>query len=93
MYRYFEVIAGRQSVARSKPYPDIFLYVAEMLGVQPWNCLVIEDAEKGILAADSAGMKSVAVPNAQTKHHDFSKAALVTPSLENLNLSILQSLA
>jgi HAD superfamily hydrolase (TIGR01509 family) len=93
MHSYFEVIAGRQSVARSKPYPDIFLYVAEMLGVQPWNCLVIEDAEKGVIAANKAGMKSIAVPNAHTQHHNFSKAAMVVNSLDHLNLSIIQSLA
>jgi len=43
-------------VARGKPHPDIFLYAASKLGVNPNECLVIEDSAGGIRAAVAAGM-------------------------------------
>ncbi len=43
-------------VLRGKPSPDIFLKAAELLGVEPQRCLVIEDSENGIKAALAAGM-------------------------------------
>jgi HAD superfamily hydrolase (TIGR01509 family) len=46
-------------VARGKPHPDIFLYAAGKLGVNPNECLVIEDSAGGIRAAVAAGMTAV----------------------------------
>ena len=42
-----------------KPKPDLFLYAAKMMGIQPKNCIVIEDSTLGIQAAEAAGMKSL----------------------------------
>ncbi|MDZ7604890.1 MAG: HAD family phosphatase [Cyclobacteriaceae bacterium] len=46
---------------KSKPAPDVFLLAAERLGVDPENCLVIEDAPHGIEAASRAGMLSAGI--------------------------------
>ena len=46
-------------VARGKPHPDIFLYAANKLGVEPSECLVIEDSAGGIRGAVAAGMTAV----------------------------------
>ena len=46
-------------VKRGKPHPDIFLFAAEKLGVDPASCLVIEDSAGGIKAAVAAGMTAV----------------------------------
>jgi len=89
---YFEVIATEGSVERLKPHPDIFLYAAERLGVSPAQCVVLEDAEKGILAAHAAGMKSIAVPTEYTKNNDFSKATMVLKSLNDVTLERLRGL-
>ena len=43
---------------RGKPDPEIFLLGAEKLGVDPENCLVLEDSKQGIIAARRAGMHS-----------------------------------
>jgi HAD superfamily hydrolase (TIGR01509 family) len=89
---YFEVIVSGLDVAQVKPAPDIFLKAAHDLGVDPDQCLVLEDAEKGILAADLAGMLSIAVPNDYTRHHDFSKATKICASLKEITPELLQAL-
>jgi len=89
---YFETIVSGLDVARVKPAPDIFLKTAANLGVAPSQCLVIEDAEKGVIAAHAAGMRCIAVPNGLTRHHDFTKATLVCASLAELSLGLIHSL-
>lgn len=89
---YFETIVSGLDVAKVKPAPDIFLKAAADLGVAPSECLVLEDAEKGVVAAHLAGMRSIAVPNGLTRHHDFSKATLVCASLTEVSLGLLRSL-
>ena len=49
-------------VERKKPFPDIYLMGAERLGVEPGDCLVVEDALSGVKAAHAAGMDAAAVP-------------------------------
>jgi beta-phosphoglucomutase len=49
-----------------KPKPDIFLYAARRLGVEPASCLVIEDAPKGIQAAKAAGMRCIGITTSTT---------------------------
>ena len=46
---------------KRKPYPDVYLKVAEDLLVNPKDCLVFEDSKAGVIAAKSAGMKVYAV--------------------------------
>ncbi len=58
---YFESITTGEEVVNPKPEPDIFLLASEKLGVEPVDCLVIEDSLSGITAAKEAGMKVVAV--------------------------------
>jgi HAD superfamily hydrolase (TIGR01509 family) len=89
---YFEAIVSGLDVAKVKPAPDIFLLAARMLQVDPTDCLVFEDAEKGVLAAHRAGMRCIAVPNDFTRHHDFSKATRVCASLREIDIDLLAEL-
>lgn len=89
--RYLDVVVTGEDVQHGKPAPDIFLYAARRLEVKPSECVVIEDAEKGILAAKHAGMKSIAVPNRHTQDNDFSAASYVVNSLLEVE-SLLESL-
>jgi beta-phosphoglucomutase family hydrolase len=57
----FPVIVGAEDTKRGKPYPDPFLLAAHQLGVPPTKCLVFEDGDLGIKAAEAAGMKWVKV--------------------------------
>lgn len=57
----FSVIVAGDEVTRGKPDPEILLRCAEGMGVEPKDCLVIEDGELGIEAARRAGMDWVRV--------------------------------
>ena len=67
MQDYIDYFLTGNEVERGKPAPDIYLKVAEHLGVQPKDCLVFEDICPGIMAAKNAGMKVCAV------YDDYSK--------------------
>jgi beta-phosphoglucomutase len=58
--KYFLYKVSCNSVGRSKPDPDIYLYAAGVLSVRPEECIVIEDSYNGIKAAKSAGMYCIA---------------------------------
>lgn len=55
-------VVSAEEVARGKPEPDVFLEAARRLGVAPAECVVLEDAAPGALAAARAGMRCIAVP-------------------------------
>ena len=57
----FNVTVFADMVRNKKPDPEIYLTAAELLGVRPPECLVIEDAPSGLQAAEAAGMKSLAL--------------------------------
>ena len=89
--RFFDVIVTGLDVPRVKPAPDIFLKAASDLGVPPSECLVLEDAEKGVIAAHRAGMRCIAVPNDYTRHHDFSLATKICSSLKEITPEVLSA--
>jgi beta-phosphoglucomutase len=62
----FDAIADGNSIKNSKPDPEVFLLAADMMGVTPMVCAVIEDAQAGIDAAKAAGMKAVGIGSAST---------------------------
>ena len=69
---FFDVIGDGNSVSKSKPEPDIFLYAAEKLGLPPENCIVFEDAEKGIDAAKAGKFHNVGIgPEERVGHADI----------------------
>ena len=90
----FPVKATRDDVGRSrtKPHPDLFLLAARRLGVEPADCVVLEDSEPGISAGNAAGCTTVGVPGGMTAHLAFADADHVVSSLEDLDLDRLDAL-
>lgn len=60
---YFDSIFSAEFVEFGKPDPAIYLMTSKELGIDPENCIVIEDSYSGMLAAKKAGMKVVAFTN------------------------------
>lgn len=61
---YFDAISDGNNIKKSKPDPEVFLKAAEMLRVENKNCLIVEDADAGIMAGKNACMKTLAVQGA-----------------------------
>ncbi len=61
--RYFDVITCSDETTIGKPDPGIFLQTAQKIGCLPENCIVLEDSENGIRAANMAGMLAVMIPD------------------------------
>lgn len=57
----FDAISDGTNVTKSKPDPEVFLKAADMLAINAKRCLVVEDAESGLMAAKAAGMDSAAI--------------------------------
>ena len=90
----FPVKATRDDVGkeRTKPHPDLFLLAAERLAVDPADCVVLEDSEPGVHAANAAGCVTVAVPAGMTAGRPFPHADLVVDSAAELDLARLAAL-
>jgi len=82
--RFPHLVTGDQ-VERGKPAPDIFLRAAEVLGVAPAGCLVLEDSLYGIMAAHAAGMVPVMVPDLVEPTEEVARLAhRILPSLHHV---------
>ena len=62
---FVDAAAASEDCEYGKPAPDVYLATASMLEVEPGDCLVVEDAENGILAARAAGMQCVGFDGSQ----------------------------
>jgi len=62
---YFDAVSDGNNITNSKPDPEVFLKAADMLGIPYTECMIVEDADAGIKAGKSAGMKTVSVHGAK----------------------------
>jgi len=81
------VLVTADDVKRGKPHPQPYLKGAELLGVEPSRCMVIEDAPAGIRAAHAGGMKVIAL---QTTYpaEDLREADAVVHTLNDIRLVV-----
>jgi beta-phosphoglucomutase family hydrolase len=71
----FKVVVSADDVVHGKPSPDMFLLAAKLMGVAAARCLVFEDAEPGMRAAEAAGMRWVRVPSRKKPEAKAAKLA------------------
>lgn len=81
----FKAVVTGHDVTEGKPSPQVFLLAARRLGVEPENCIVIEDAVAGVVAAKSAGMYCVAVTNTHPEEK-LKEADLIVDTLEAVSI-------
>ena len=72
----FDFIITADMVNKGKPAPDIYIYAAKQLKAEPERCLAFEDIPAGIMAAERAGMRTVAVYDKASAKKDAEKKAL-----------------
>lgn len=79
----FEKIIGKNpGKLREKPHPDIFIKAAKEINLQPSQCIVLEDALKGLKAAKEAGAPCIIIRNPLNQNCDFDEADCILSSLE-----------
>ncbi|QHM70848.1 hexitol phosphatase HxpB [Mixta intestinalis] len=79
---YFEVLVSAESLPWSKPHPQVYLDAAARLGVDPLNCVTLEDSFNGMIATKAARMRSVVVP--APEYRDDPRWALADVKLDSL---------
>lgn len=62
---FFDAVADGNCITHSKPHPEVFLKAAEMIGLAPERCLVVEDAHAGVEAACAGGFDCAAMGDAK----------------------------
>jgi HAD superfamily hydrolase (TIGR01509 family) len=82
--RYFDFILTREDYQRSKPDPEPYLTALARAGIGPDECIVIEDTERGLLSACSAGIRCIVIPNPLIRSGDFSAALAVLPGIRDV---------
>ena len=75
-YDYMDGILTANEVKRGKPAPDVYLAVADKIGIAPADCLVFEDIPQGIRAGLAAGMRVCAVSDEYSRAQEAEKRAL-----------------
>lgn len=87
---YFDALVSADDVKKSKPDPETWLLCAERLNVSPADCLVFEDAPKGVESAANAGMDTIVIT---TMHepHEFNQYKNVIGFINNYNDSLLDT--
>jgi beta-phosphoglucomutase len=83
--KLFDAVADGNIVHNAKPDPEVFLTAAGMLGTEPGNCVVFEDAVAGVQAAINAGMLCVGIGSGLV----LTDAHFVVSGLNEMNLDKL----
>jgi HAD superfamily hydrolase (TIGR01509 family) len=89
---HIRALVAAEDVPRGKPAPDGFLAAAALLGVEPSECLVVEDSAEGIAAGLAAGCRVVAIAAGNAASDDQSAAHRILATLELLTLELLDEL-
>jgi HAD superfamily hydrolase (TIGR01509 family) len=86
-----EVTVSSEEVERGKPAPDVYLEATKRMGVDPHNTAAVEDSTNGLLAADAAGMRVIAIPNDAHPPADkgLAVADVVLDSIDELDKGVV----
>ncbi|MCO1615892.1 MULTISPECIES: HAD family hydrolase [Micromonospora] len=90
----FGATLSTEETARGKPAPDVWLAVAQRLGVDPARCVAVEDSSNGVRSAAAAGCRVVAVPHGSYPLDPDAEAlaAVLLPSIGALTPEVVESL-
>ncbi len=89
---YFDAICSAETESFGKPHPAVFITAAGKLGIDPHQCLVIEDSVNGVIAGKAARMKVVAIPDESLSGDKrFVIADSILPDLDHVTLDLIRS--
>lgn len=87
----FEIIITGNDIEKGKPDPDVFLLAAEKLGLENGECLVVEDAVLGVVAANKAGMRCIGIDRYNNPQR-LTGADIVVSDLSEINIEKIEQL-
>ena len=85
---YFDYMLPSDEIVSGKPDPEIYIKTVHALGLQPDECIVLEDSSNGALSGHQAGCYVIAVPSDYTRNQDFSFADHLSEDLFEARLWI-----
>ncbi|QED36436.1 beta-phosphoglucomutase [Antarcticibacterium arcticum] len=88
LHQKFTAVVDGNDVEKAKPDPEVFLIAAEKLGIEPVNCIVFEDSQAGVQAANIAGMISIGIGSKEVLH----EADYVFANFEEIEMNFLKKL-
>jgi HAD superfamily hydrolase (TIGR01509 family) len=77
----FDVLQASDEIEKGKPHPEIYSKTCKKLGLEPGECIVLEDSLNGVIAGKRAGCYVIAVPSEYTKQENFDTADFVADDL------------
>lgn len=92
IYEHFEFIVSGEELKQSKPFPDIFLKVADFYNAPSEQFWVMEDSQHGVTAAKSAGMKCIGFQNPSSGKQDLSQADIIITKMADFTDDFIQKI-
>ena len=89
-FHAFDVVIGGDDVQVGKPDPEPYLKAAALLGVDPRDCIALEDSRTGLASAEAAGTVAVGIPNIVPIPAGPNR--IVIPTLSEMNTTLLANL-
>ena len=71
LLRFFDFVITREDYEQSKPHPEPYLTALKQHNLQRKECIVIEDSERGLAAANAARLRCIVIPDEWTNHGNF----------------------
>lgn len=90
---FFSAVVSGDTIPLGKPHPNIYIHTAANLGVEPRECVVIEDSINGVKSARGAGMVCIAVPDKRLDQKEFQIADAVVDRLDKVCVKMIQNLS
>ena len=88
LLHFFDAVVDGNDVTNAKPDPEVFLQAAKLVGVSPENCIVFEDSQSGIKAANIANMLSVGIGEQSV----LKEAQFCFPNFLHMDTSFIETL-
>ncbi|MFA5021716.1 MAG: HAD family phosphatase [Patescibacteria group bacterium] len=89
---FFDIIITGDDVKLGKPNAETYQVTCQKLNLDPKDCVVLEDATSGIMAAKAANCKCIAIKNPHTPPQILDQSDLILNSLAEIDLNVLNSL-
>ena len=91
LLKYFDFVLTSDDYTKTKPSPAPYLKAVAKTGLNKEECIVIEDSERGLRAALSAGLKCYVIPTSLTKYSDFSGAEKILNNISEVPKLLIRS--